>query len=411
MGLPLRYNLRNLLRRSWRSSLTVAGIALSIAVAVIMLAYARGLLYSLRYDGDPDNVLVLSRKASDPEFSSIGVAELERLASEVIDEVVWYTPEPESVTLDPDDFLAGGAPVDLVAPYVSHASIVRIDGVEGGRYGERKLGLIEGVDPRRTFQMNRKLQVVAGRALDENDEAAAMVGSLAWARLGVAKEELTVGSVLEFNGVRWPVVGVFEAGGSGDEGSIWVPLDHLMTILGRTTYSCALLKLKDERACSRIIEEIGRSDTTGLRAVAETEFYRGYAESFRTFAGAGVLMALVITFGGLMIGMNTMYTAVRGRVREIGMLQVLGFSPRAILAGLLVESLLLALLGGALGCLLGGVIHGVPVKVTMGVFVMRVDAPVVAGGLLLAVAVGLLGAWLPARGVLRLPIVEAMRQV
>ena len=72
-------------------------------------------------------------------------------------------------------------------------------------------------------------------------------------------------------------------------------------------------------------------------------------ETFHTFALIGGVMALVITLGGLMVGMNTMYTAVTGRVREIGMLQVLGFSKRAILVSVLLESLWIALLGGLLG--------------------------------------------------------------
>lgn len=411
MGLPLRYSTRNLFRRKLRTSLTIAGIALVVAISVIMLSYARGLLFSMRHDGDPDNVMVMSRKASDPEFSSMKVAEFERLASEVIDDITWFTPEITGDSLVLDDFLAGGAPVDLVAPYVSHASIVKIGGVEGGRYGDRMLGLIKGVDPTRAFQMNRSFEVTEGRALDENDEFGAMVGSLTWARLGVTKEDLAVGKVLKFNGAEWPIIGVFDTGGTGDEGEIWVPINELMTVLNRTSYNYAMLKIEDAEARARIIEEIGRSDQMGLRALTEAEYYRGYSEMFRNFAAIGVFMALVITLGGLMIGMNTMYTAIRGRVREIGMLQVVGFSKRAILSGLLGESLALALVGGALGCALGSAINGVPMKVTMGVFVMRVDAQVVGGGMVLAVLIGILGAYLPARGVLRLRMVEAMRQV
>ena len=243
--------------------------------------------------------------------------------------------------------------------------------------------------------------------------ASSMVASTALTtlQLGVAKEDLAVGKVLKFNGAEWPIIGVFDTGGTGDEGEIWVPIDELMTVLNRTSYNYALLKIEDAEARARIIEEIGRSDQMGLRALTEAEYYRGYSEMFRNFAAIGVFMALVITLRGLMIGMNTMYTAIRGRVREIGMLQVVGFSKRAILSGLLGESLVLALVGGALGCALGSAINGVPMKVTMGVFVMRVDAQVIGGGMVLAVLIGILGAYLPARGVLRLRMVEAMRQV
>ncbi|MHC4079128.1 MAG: ABC transporter permease [Planctomycetota bacterium] len=401
MGLPLRYNCRNLLRRKLRTCLTILGIALVIATSVMMMAYSRGLLLSTRSNGDADNVMILSRRATDTTFSSLEKAQVDVLSGMLGEEVVWWPPE--------DEVAEGEYRVDLIAPYVGHTFLIRVAGVEGGRYGERKLGLVKGIDPQRAFSMRHQLRLAAGRKLDPDDEKAAMVGSMVWARLGIDKADVGVGKVLEFNGVAWPIVGVFDAGGSDADGEIWVPIDELLTVLNRTVFNYAIAKAPSPEGVAKMVQIVNRSDQTELRAVSEKEYYRGFAESFDTFALIGLIMALIISVGGLTVGMNTMYTAISGRVREIGMLQVIGFSKGSILVSVLVESLLIALLGGALGCAAGSLVNGIPMKVTMGVFLLRADALVVGLGMGLALLIGFFGALVPARSALKLGKVEAMR--
>ncbi|MEW6741406.1 MAG: ABC transporter permease [Planctomycetota bacterium] len=405
MGLPLRYNYRNLLRRKLRTGLTVLGIALVITTAVIMLAYGRGLLHSLRNNGDPTNAVILARRATDCTASSLKKGEFEILSGLVAYQVAYHFERT------PEDEAAGrrGKPIDLLAPYVHHSALVNIEGAGAGRYGDRKQGLIQGVDPQRAFHVHEGMRLRAGRQLQPSDERVAMVGALAHARLGVRPEDVAVGKVLEFHGVSWPIVGVFEAAGMNADGEIWVPIDALLTVLNRTDYSHAVIKAKSPQDLDRILQLVNRSDQTELRAVTETEFYTGYAETFRTFALLAGVMAMVITIGGITVGMNTMYTAVMGRLREIAMLQVLGFSRRAIVLSFVLESLFMALAGGLLGCGLGQLVNGWPMTITMGVFLFRVDLPVVALALGLAVVVGTIGAYVPVRRAVRVRVVDAMR--
>ena len=91
------------------------------------------------------------------------------------------------------------------------------------------------------------------------------------------------------------------------------------------------------------------------------------------------------------------------------MLQVIGFSKSSILATILLESLLIAVAGGVIGCALGRLVHGVPMKVTMGVFLFRVDGPVLAVGFALAIVIGVVGALVPATRAVRMRKVDAMR--
>jgi putative ABC transport system permease protein len=405
MGLPLRYNVRNLFRRKLRSALTVLGVALVIATAVIMLAYRKGLLHSLRNNGDPENVMVLSRRATDRAFSSLKKGEFGRLRGD-LDEAVVASFTPAPTPEDPDPL-----PVELAAPFVHHASTVRIQGAAGGRYGERKQAIIVGVDPEVAPHLIREFTIASGRPLVVEDEKVAVVGALTYARLGVKPEELAVGRVIEFNGVAWPIVGVFSAAGTSSDGEVWVPMDELMTVLDRPDYSYAVIKARDVNAAGSVLQMINRSDKYELRAVDEVAYYRGFAESFHTFAAIGGAMALIITLGGILVGMNTMYTAVAGRVREIGMLQVIGFSKQAVVWSFLLESLFIAVLGGLLGCGLGSLVNGMPMKVTMGVFLFRVDLGVVGVGRGLALVIGVVGALVPALRAVQLRMVEAMRYI
>lgn len=400
MGMPLRYNYRNLFRRKLRTGLTVVGIALVITIAIIMLAYSRGLQFSVKHNGDAGNVMVLPRRASDCVDSSLKKGEFEILSGMLDDLIAWYPPDFEATDT---------VPVDLLAPFVHHTALIRIEGVEGGRYGDRKLGLVKGVDTERVFHVHDRIKVKKGRRFPSGDEKAALVGALVWARLGVEPEDLGVGKVLRFNGVDWPIVGVLEVAGSNADGEIWVPIDELMTVLDRPDYSYAVARAGTPASVEKILQLINRSDQTELRALTELDYYSGFAELFETFALVAGVMALIITLGGIMVGMNTMYTAVAGRVREIGMLQVLGFSKGSIVVSFVLESLAIALVGGLIGCGIGYLVNGIPMKVTMGVFLFRVDAWVLGLAMGLAMAVGLVGALVPALRAVRLRMVDAMR--
>jgi len=407
MGMPLRYNVRNLMRRKLRTFLTVLGIGLVIAIAVIMLAYSRGLLWSLRNNGDPENAMILSRRATDRGFSSMKQAQVDILSALLMNEVA--SSKPGSIAgVAPREDGEEAEPIDLVAPYLTHSFLMQIGGSDSKDAATRR-GLVLGVDPERAFYMHDDFRLKEGRLLTVEDTQAVMVGSLAYARLDLDPQDLHVGAKLRFSGLEWNVVGVFDASGSGADGEIWVPLEQLQTILNRSDVNFVVVKAPSEAQMREIVDFVNRSDQMELRAVGEAEYYRGYSESYRTFALIGAVMALIITLGGVMVGMNTMYTAISGRIREIGMLQVQGFAKRSILASFLLESVLIAVVGGVLGCALGSLVNGMPMRVTMGVFLFRVDTLVLAAGLGLAVAIGLVGAFVPAWRAVRIRMVEAMR--
>ena len=266
-----------------------------------------------------------------------------------------------------------------------------------------------GVDPERAFLMQDDLELTDGRYLTLEDEHKVMVGSLVYARLGLDPGALEVGGTIHISGIDWEIVGRFDASGTGADYEIWMPIEQLQTILNRSDQNFLLIKAPSVGVMREIVDFVNESEQTELRALSEADYYRGYGETYRTFALVGGIMALVITIGGVMVGMNTMYTAITGRIREIGMLQVLGFSKGSILTSFLLESLMIALIGGAIGCALGSLVNGLPMSVSMGVFLFRVDGVVFAFGMALAAAIGLIGALIPAIRAIRMRKVEAMR--
>jgi putative ABC transport system permease protein len=107
--------------------------------------------------------------------------------------------------------------------------------------------------------------------------------------------------------------------------------------------------------------------------------------------------------------MNTMFNSIMGRTREMAVLQVLGYKRRSVLLSFVLESVLLCLAGGALGCLAGLGLNDLPMKFSMGAFRFLIDPATLAAGLGMALLIGLLGALFPVLRVAGLPTVEGLR--
>jgi ABC-type antimicrobial peptide transport system permease subunit len=141
----------------------------------------------------------------------------------------------------------------------------------------------------------------------------------------------------------------------------------------------------------------------------EPAYYREYLESLTWVYWLSLLMVLAVTLAGVLIGINTMYTAILNRIREIATQRVLGFARSDILKGLLFESLVVALLAGAAGVLAAYALNDLQFRFSQGVFRLAVDPTVMATGLVQAVLIGIVGAAIPSYKGLKLTIVDALR--
>jgi putative ABC transport system permease protein len=386
MALPVSYNLRSL-RSRWPVTLfSVVGIALASLVFVALSAMASGFRTALRATGRTDNAIVLERGMASELMSDVSIEEAE---------IVAVAPQIAR--------RADGAPL-LSREIQSLISLRRAGEAEDVNVAVR------GVTPL-TFEVRTGVRIVAGRLF----EAAAqevIVGRRLSQRYG-----LGVGSQVPVRRTAWQVVGVFASEGSGFESEIWGDRETLAGPLRRTrSYQSLVFRMADPRALPETRRALEGNRRLSVRVWQERQFYDEQAGTVvQALIGIALLVALVMGLGAVLAAMNTMYGVVATRVREIGTLRALGFSRSAILVCFVLESAVLGIVGGLVGCVLALPANGLT-SATYGAnyaemaFAFRTSPAVLGIGLLFAAVVGGTGGLLPAIRAARLPISSALRE-
>ncbi|MCB9936433.1 MAG: FtsX-like permease family protein [Planctomycetes bacterium] len=380
MGVPLRYSLRNLTRRKVRTGLTIAAMALVVSVSVVMFAFAKGLFLSAKSSGSTDNVIVIDRKAANQAFSKLSLTDFNLLKS---------LPQVKRNER--------GEP--LISP-----ECIQQARVTAGDFKDRPATL-RGVKPM-VFEVNQQLR------LTEGEKAASprklMVGSLAHASLGVPAELLAVGKELEFGGETWTIVGRFDAGGTAMDSELVADLNDVMALYNRDTYSAALIKLQNPGEVPLLVRSLNNRNDIQVQAVAEREYYASLAEGFDRIIFLAVFLAVIAGIGGLVSGMNTMYASVLGRIREIGTLKTLGYGPGAIVRSFVIESVAIAVVGGAIGAVVALQANGISAKFAKGAVNLTIDHWAMIAGGIVALVIGVCGALPPALKGARMEIPAAL---
>ena len=230
-------------------------------------------------------------------------------------------------------------------------------------------------------------------------------------------ENLAIGEKLEVNKVDFEIVGYFEAGGSAAESEVWTDIRDVASAR-RTTdaISSINLRARDEKARDAIIARLEEDKQFNLEVKTETEYFADQMQSALLIKFVGYLMAVFLTMGAMFAAANTMFAAVASRSREIGTLRAIGFKRGSILFSFLLESVLLCLMGGILGCLatlpFNGLSTGTANWSTFSelTFAFRFGPKVLLQGIVMALAMGLLGGLIPAIRAVRLNIVSALRE-
>src|SRR5215469_8863970 len=385
MGIPLTYNLRNLMVRRTTTVMTALGMALTVVVLLAALALADGLRAAFRSSGDPRNVLVL-RKGSSSELSSA-------MRQETYREMV-YTPGVAQKGGNPLASLELITVVTLPQPGNWNGRSLTLRGLLPIGIELRQVGLKEG----RWFQAGQR-ELVVGAGIARRCPAA-QVGE--WLRIGSS---------------GWQVVGVMDAGASAVNSEIFADLNVVSNYFNRQDQlSSVLLRATDQGLLPQLIESLNNDQRLNVKAQTEKAYYEAQAASGAPLEHLGVLVALIMSIGSAFAAMNTMYAAVSRRSREIGTLRVLGFSRRSLLLSFLVESLLLAGLGGGLACLMALPLNFVTTAIgnfsTMSetAFHFHVGPVAITAGIVFALFMGGLGGFLPARNAARKQILMALRE-
>lgn len=386
MAIPFSYNVRSVMRRPWSTLATAVGIGLVVAILVLAMALANGFQTSLVETGSPGNALVM-RKGADSELTSgigrDGIAILRGLPDVAIG--------------------AGGRPLATADMVV----LINQDRV-GGRGSSNVT--IRGVD-QEGLPLRDKVKLIAGRA-PAPGTTEIMVGT----RIADRFVGFRLGDAVKLGQRQFTVVGHFSAGGSAFESEVWGDVAVLSPLLRDGGFSSLTLRMKDPAKFDALKKQIEADPRLGVQVQREDLYYANQSNGLATtIRVAGVFIVLIMAIGAIFAAMNTMFAAVGARTREIATLLTLGFGPGSVLISFVTESVLVALVGGIVGCLLALPVNGMATSTTNFAtfsevaFAFRITPPILLAGILFALGLGVVGGILPAWRASRLPLAAAMR--
>lgn len=386
MKIPVSYNLRSLRQRPVSTLTTALGMALVVAVFVAMNALAAGFSAALVSTGSPDNVLLL-RKSAQQEMNS-GIP---RQAASV---VAGYP------------FVATGADG---LPLISPETFVVVP-LERANQGGMANVVVRGVSPR-AFEVRRGVRITAGRMFQPGSREV-VVGTAYAARFPSSG----VGNVVRFAETDWTIVGQFAADGSSFESEIWGENEQFMPIFRGQVFQSITFRMKDPAAFDGIKQTIEADPQLTLDAFRERDFYANQSTMLaQILSFIAIFLAGIMGIGAIFGAINTMYAAVAARGPEIGVLLTLGFRPRSVMGSFLLEAVLIAGIGGVLGCLIALPINGLVTSTTNWAsfsevaFAFRITPRLLVNGMIFALVMGVIGGLLPARRAARQTVAEALR--
>jgi len=374
--LPLGYILRNLLRRRARTAVTIGGITATTLLVIAMTSFADGMTEAAVGSARDDRVYLLGVSAETDLVRSVvarGRAEAAAAA----------------------------------APAVSTIDGVRAASVElhiATRTGN-DVGLVRGVTPA-AYAVHDEVTIIAGR--EPRGQFEIMLGPLAGSRMGLAPEDTAIGSTLRMEHHDFEIVGHFSAPGTIYEAEIWTRLPDIMLATKREDVSCVVLRLDRPEDYGEVSLFTNRRLDLEVVAMPERELMQALASSLMPIASLARWMALLAVIAGAFACANTMFAAVLARTRELATLRSLGYSPKVVAFGLIEESALTALIGGAIGTLLALSIGSISLRYPMGALALEPELTNRAIGLGAALVSGLLGGIIPALRAVRLPLVDAL---
>ncbi|MEQ1440044.1 ABC transporter permease [Fontimonas sp. SYSU GA230001] len=382
-------NVRSIPSRLGTSLVIVIGIAGVVGVMTALLSMAAGFQATLASTGRPDRVIVLRGGATD-ELSSV----LYRDQGQIV------------VDLPGIRRGADGKPL-------ASAELYMLTDVVKKSSGGASNVIVRGV-ARNVWQVRPEASIVAGRDLQPGRREV-LVGRAAQAQFA----GLELGDPVEVRDGPWQVVGVFEADGSAHESEIWVDVDTLHGAIPRQGYTGVTAQLDDDRpeTFQAFKDRVTTDPRLTVQVQREPDFYASRSKALSNFInGLGYTVTVIMAIGAVFGALNTMYAAVSTRSVEIATLRALGFGGLPVVISVLIEALLLALAGGAIGAALAYLLfNGYSVSTlnfqtfSQTAFAFRVTPDLLVQGVTWAVLIGMIGGIFPAVRAARLPIVDALR--
>ena len=386
--IPVKYNIRNLRVRWVGTCLSIFATALVVWSSCILFGFVEGLQHSLNVSGDPLDLIVLRKGSTNETNGGYDSSKADVL-----------------VTLE-------GIARDSQGHPLAALELLNIPVVERVRGGRANI-IVRGIDPV-SRQLRPQFEIVQGRDFELGKGECIVSKNLSKRFKGAGLGEvLKVGDKESYR-----VVGIFTAGGSAAESEVWVDRKDLEQRTSREgSVSSVQVRAASPADLANLRKTIENDARFKLAALSEVDYFASQSRSSLLFKVGGTIIAILLTIGAMFAAANTMYAAVRSRTREIGTMRALGFKKSDVLFCFMGESLLLCLLGGAIGLL-----ATLPLRVvTWGTsnydtfsevtFNFRFGPLVMGVAVSMTIAMGLLGGLFPAMRAVRMDVISALREV
>ena len=389
MAIPVVYNLRSVKAR-WNSAIVaVLGIAGTVGVFIAMLSLARGFQATLVASGSDDNAMIMRAGATSEMTGGVTLDTVK-----IVQDAPGIARGPDGPLITPEIVLV--APIPLISTGTD--ANVQVRGVGKNVLAIRnKVKIVEG----RMFQPGLPELVVGKNA-------------------NTTYSGVKLGNSINLGSLRWTVVGIFDAGGTAFDSEIWCD-SHLLGPAynrGDTFFQSITAHLTSASAFQQFKDAVTTDPRLNVDVTREVDYYSKQSRSLTTLITVlGGFVAAVMAIGAIFGALNTMYSAVAERGREIATMRALGFGRFAVVFSFVIEALLIAFVGGAIGAIavlpLNGLTTGTMNWQTFShlAFAFKITPGLLIAGIVFALLMGLFGGLPPAMRAAWRPVAVALREL
>jgi putative ABC transport system permease protein len=390
IGAVTAMNFKSLPHRVGTSIVIVIGIAGVVAVLVSVLAMSTGMLETMENSGRDDRAIVLRNGSAAENGSALG-----RDAARLVQD-------------------AAGVKRDSAGKPIASAESLRLVNLFRKEDGAEVNVALRGVGPQ-LAELRPEVKIIQGRMF-RTAVTELIVGKAAHAEF----KGLNIGDQIKTRGATWTVVGVFSSDGDSHESGLMTDAETLIAADQRGGFQSVTVMLESTAAFQKFKDALTANPALAVDVTPEREYYRRQSETIgRVIYVIAYVVGGIMAIGAIFSALNTMYSAVSARLREIATLRAIGFGPTAMVMSVLTEALLLAFIGGVIGAAIAWLFfNGHQVSTSAGgaaaghlIFELSVSPALIATGILWAITIGLIGGLFPAVRAARLPVATALRAI
>ncbi len=420
---PLKYTFRNVTVRWKTTVLTALAFTLVIGVLVVMLAFVNGMRRLTEGTGQPGNVLVLADGATDESFSNLSAGDLSEIESL---SQVQRDPQTNRPMASRETYLIVNQPLVNASPRGPQRRLLQVRGIEQPLLAAQ----VHGVEllPGGSWFSEAGVQELPGgsdapavQAVLGEGVAHELAGDRTPEQRAAARtpNRLDVGETFRIGQRSWIVTGIMKSSGSTFNSEVWAKQALIGPLFGKSNFTTLLVRTPTEETAKKLKDFLTNDyGKVAVNAQVEREYYASLSETNQQFTFAIGFVTVIMAVGGMFGVANTMFAAISQRIKDIGVLRLLGYARWQILVSFLLESLVIALVGGIAGCAIGSLTDGwTATSVVSGhsgggkfvVLELSVDATIWAVGIFLTLLMGGIGGLVPALSAMRLRPLEALR--